>query len=347
MTKVTAEQLAKARGCLLGLMLGDALGASGTDLPASGPLRATSAGQLVCFTVEGTIRANIRGSHKGICHPPSVVRHAYTRWAALQGIPGINRSREEDWPDGWLAQVPVLAARRGSAPATVAALRGRQEGVPDHPIRTSLGAHALTRALPTGLIEPWGPASVRFATEVAATTHAVEAAEVAAIGATTVANCRAGHPVEAAVELAQRECATLAARPVSLPEIADALATARSKPAQPGELARLAPDARASSALAGAVYVAACFPAPEQIRHALLFAAASPHGRDVAPTVGALLGVTHGFDALPIELVYRLELGWVADVLARDLLSEFVDGPSGSDYTPAADPRWWDRYPGW
>ncbi|MEU5941141.1 hypothetical protein ABZ807_18550 [Micromonospora sp. NPDC047548] len=43
MTKVTAEQLATARGCVLGLMLGDAIGG---NVSASGPLLATSAGQL-------------------------------------------------------------------------------------------------------------------------------------------------------------------------------------------------------------------------------------------------------------------------------------------------------------
>ena len=67
---MTAEQLATARGCVLGLMLGDAIGATGGNVPACGPLLATSAGQLACFTIDGLIRAHIRGMHKGICHPP-------------------------------------------------------------------------------------------------------------------------------------------------------------------------------------------------------------------------------------------------------------------------------------
>ncbi|MGW0434927.1 hypothetical protein ACWDV4_20605 [Micromonospora sp. NPDC003197] len=76
MTRVTTEQLTAARGCLLGLMLGDAIGGTGGNVPPDGPLPATSAGQLACFTVEGLIRAHVRGMHKGICHPPSVVWHA-------------------------------------------------------------------------------------------------------------------------------------------------------------------------------------------------------------------------------------------------------------------------------
>ncbi|MEU7993832.1 hypothetical protein AB0B83_00630 [Micromonospora sp. NPDC049060] len=170
MTKVTAEQLATARGCVLGLMLGDAIGATGGKVPAGGTLPVTSAGQLACFTIEGIIRANIRGTHKGICHPPRVVRHAYTRWAALQGIPGIKRWQEQDWPDGWLAQVPVLASRRGSAPATVSALQSQAKYPAEKADWTSVGAHGLTRSLPAGLVHGWGPQPGRFAAEIAATT---------------------------------------------------------------------------------------------------------------------------------------------------------------------------------
>lgn len=71
---------------LLGLAVGETLGAVGGKLLAGGPLRAGVSTQLACFTAEGAIRASVRGKHKGICHPPSVVWHAYCRWAALQGI---------------------------------------------------------------------------------------------------------------------------------------------------------------------------------------------------------------------------------------------------------------------
>ncbi|MFE7529404.1 hypothetical protein ACFU7Y_27335 [Kitasatospora sp. NPDC057542] len=63
--------------------------------------------------------------------------------------------------------------------------------------------------------------------------------------------------------------------------------------------------------------------------------------------VPGLLGAAHGVDALPVELLSRLELAWVLDVLARDLLQEYVDSPGGSEHVPARDPHWWNRYPGW
>ncbi|SOE56832.1 hypothetical protein SAMN05446589_1101 [Streptomyces sp. OV198] len=114
---------------MLGLAIGDTLGAARGKPPASGSLRAGVSTQLACFTAEGVIRAMVRGSHKGICHPPGVVLHAYCRWAALQGIE-VERMRRrwasakngEAWPDGGLAGVHVLAERRGSAPATLTAL---------------------------------------------------------------------------------------------------------------------------------------------------------------------------------------------------------------------------------
>lgn len=96
-------------------MLGDAIGATGGTLPASGPLRATSAGQLACFTVDGLIRAHIGGMHRGLTHPPGMIWYAYNRWAVLQGIAGVKPAYGSNPPAGWLAEVPVLRERRGSA----------------------------------------------------------------------------------------------------------------------------------------------------------------------------------------------------------------------------------------
>ena len=55
----------------------------------------------------------------------------------------------------------------------------------------------------------------------------------------------------------------------------------------------------------------------------------------------------HGVEALPVDLISRHELAWVLDTLARDLLMELEDSPSGSEYVPGWDPHWWHRHPGW
>ncbi|MEU1686889.1 ADP-ribosylglycohydrolase family protein [Micromonospora sp. NPDC005707] len=345
MIRVKAEQLAAARGCVLGLMLGDAIGATGGNVPVSGTLRATSAGQLACFTVDGLIRTHVRMTHKGVCPPPISVWHAYMRWAAMQGISGIEPWSQEDWPDGWLATVPVLAERRGSAPATVAALKGKTAGTLDKPVGTSIGAHGLTRSLPAGLCA-WWPSSENFGAEISALTHTGAAVDAAALGSTLIRLLGEGKPLAEAMERARRDSL---GRSVHTGDslLGPALEAARSKPRQAVELARLAGDAKATSALAGGVYVAMSFAMRYEIRDALAFAASVGDGRHAATVAGALLGAAHGPDALPVDWLSRLELAWVADTLARDLVREVTERPSGSGYGDATDAHWWDRYPGW
>ncbi len=48
--------------------------------PAHGRVGAiTDDTQMTLFTAEGILRAVVRGRLKGICHPPSVLHHAYLR----------------------------------------------------------------------------------------------------------------------------------------------------------------------------------------------------------------------------------------------------------------------------
>lgn len=338
-------RLSRIRGCVLGLVLGDALGATRGTVPASGTLPATSAGQLACFTVEGLIRASVRSHHKGICHPPSVVWHAYHRWAALRGVPGVRRWQDDGWPDGWLARVPVLGAGRGPAPATVAALRDGRQGSVDDPVGSSVGAHGLTRSLPAALCPDWGPAPGRLAAEVAALTHGPEAIEAAEIAAATVHRLDRCGDVATAVDHVLAERPT---RPASAVAGAprDALTAARARPGQHANW-WIAPDERAVSALAGAVYVIASMPGRHRVTEALLFAAGAGDGGHTATVTGALVGAAYGVDALPVGLLSRLVLAWVADTLARDLAAEWLGGPPGCGCAAGEASHRWDRYPGW
>ncbi len=137
---------------MLGLLVGDAHHELDRRV---GPAHGTCLAQLACFTLEGVIRASVRFNHKGVCNPPSVVWHAWCRWAYLQGL-GLEFAEHWDiggstaWPDGWLSQVRPLAQRRGQAPATVAALR-RSPEVPERAAGSSAGHLALTRALPVAI----------------------------------------------------------------------------------------------------------------------------------------------------------------------------------------------------
>ncbi|NJC69857.1 hypothetical protein HC031_09010 [Planosporangium thailandense] len=340
-----------ARGSLLGLILGDAVGAVNGEVPPTGQLHAKAGGQLACLTTEGLIRADVRMSHKGICHPPGVVWHAYRRWAAMQGL--IAHAEEADgnplgWPDGWLADVPVLKEKRGTAPTTVKALRENRPGTVTAPIGTSIGAHACTRALPVGLFSPL-PIAVELAAEIAALTHRGEAVVAAAIGAGTVRMIGEGHRLEQAYALARSRVDT-AVRPqvyADVPILFDAMKAAGENPGDLTQLRNFASNATALSALAGGLYTAASFSERGDIRQALCFAASAGDGGHVATVSGTLLGGLHGPDALPIDWLSRTELVWVADTLARDLVRQITEHPSGGEYSEGTDPYWWSRYPGW
>lgn len=324
-----------ARGVMLGLLLGDAVGTAGGSLPATGPLKAGSGGQLACWTVEGMIRAHVRGMHKGITTVSGVTWSAYRRWAAVRGELPADSHRS-----GWLVDVPALAERRGTAPATLSALKNGAQGSIETPVGTSIGAHAVTRTLPAGLCDWWssqpGPAA-----ELAALTHVGEAITAAALGAELIGRLCTGEPLVTAVPLARAatERRNLPALPIDLAE-----------PAAPANdidvLRRLAPNGTARSALAGGIYVAAGVQRPEQVLDALRFAASAGDGGHVATVAGALLGAVYGPAGLPTAPLARLELVWAGDTLARDLIQQVVEGPSGSEYTPGPDPTWWQRYPG-
>lgn len=349
-----------ARGLLLGLALGESLGGvRGGPLPA-GPVRAGVCTQLACFTVEGSVRAMVRGSHKGICHPPSVLWHAYCRWAHVQGIER-ERMRERwrgsgthAWPDGWLAGVPALAERRGSAPATVTALSGLEQGTLEQPVTGSRGWHAVGRTLPMALIgsarsPKYAREGVRRAREAAALTHGDPVAQwAAACAAVLAAHCLAGESVRGSAGAALAVLDAVEGVPgAELGLLAGALGDAAAHPGDPARLARLAPDQTAWSAVLGGLYAAASFAERGEVERALRFAAAAPDGEAAACVAGALLGAAHGAGALPVGLVSRHELTWVLDTLARDLLSEVRESPGGGEYEEGWDPYWLGRYPGW
>lgn len=149
-------------GCLITGAIGDALGnpvefLSWTEIcrrygpsGVTGPDRValfTDDTQMTLFTVEGQIRAHVRGRSKGICHPPSVVRHAYLRWLHTQGIPwaqaGAGLASRTGEPDGWLVRQPVLHRRMAPGGTCLSALSGGGTGTISEPAKTARRDAAL------------------------------------------------------------------------------------------------------------------------------------------------------------------------------------------------------------
>jgi hypothetical protein len=103
-SEISRMTVAHFAGCLLGGAVGDALGAPVEfdsihairrqygpegikDYDAAYSRRGTITDdtQMTLFTAEGLLRAGARWRHKGICHPASVIHHAYIRSPAHAG----------------------------------------------------------------------------------------------------------------------------------------------------------------------------------------------------------------------------------------------------------------------
>jgi hypothetical protein len=340
----------RVRGLLLGLALGDALGAVDGDVPRTGPLRAGCATQLAAWTAEGLLRSATRYGGEVVGNPFDVVLYAYQRWALVRGAWPAG---SDNWfpvydgghlpTRGWLLDVPAMAEVRGSSPTTLtAATTGRAQ--------PSTGYHAMVRTLPLAAFV--GPRATgadpehlaHHARGLAWLTHDSDGArEAAALAVRLAAACLVADDVRFTL------ISTLAVpQDPWTGRLADAAAAARGESA---DLARIAPDRSGMAALAGAVYTAASFPGPDAVGEALTFARWAPHPKPLAAATGALLGATYGYEAIPADMVERLELGWVVDRLARDLALQVRENQAGSgwkdDMSVAPLDPWWDtRYPG-
>ncbi len=128
-------------GCLLGGALGDACGAPVEFLewpeiqqrfgllgiqdlqPAYGKLGSvTDDTQMMLFTAEGLLRANIREHLNGISHIPSIIHNAYMRWLLTQNVP-TNQHIATTVADGWLCEDRRLWARRAPGTTCLRALQ--------------------------------------------------------------------------------------------------------------------------------------------------------------------------------------------------------------------------------
>lgn len=317
------QRLSRVRGLLLGAALGDAITSPGTSL------RVSVTTQLSCFTAESLIRMWVRGDNKGIGPALGLAWRAYQRWAHVQNI---ETGGEHVTLDGWLHAVPLLAQRRGDAPAVVSALKRAQGGDPAPAPTTSSGHHACTRLLPVAAV-PW--VDDDHIRELVGWTHgnttAIESTRLALELLRVAMEVRGLPELLAAVEKLDRERL--------LEGVVGSGASIR----------ELGLNHSARSALrAGLAVVANCdHVGQKQVVEALHRSAEAAVPSAVGPVAGALFGALYGVDVFPVELVSQVDAAWVVDTLARDLVSQELDHPAGFEYGEAApDPLWWSRYPG-
>ncbi len=366
----------RVRGCLLGGALGDAVGAPiefaslrtiRSDLGPAG-LRdlgvaygrrgaITDDTQMTLFTVEGLIRAWVRGESRGIGSPSTAVRHAYLRWLHTQGTPwrvaaGELWDREHPEPNGWLIGERWLHSRRAPGNTCLGALEGRF----DPAVNTSKGCGGVMRIAPVGLLPGPGTGGeptpreglFRLGVEVAALTHGHPSGQLPAgvLAATLHGIVHQGEPLSRALDEA---IDILRGRPEheeTLAALQAALRLAgRGKPTAE-RVESLGGGWVAEEALAIAVYAA--LSCPEDLREAMLLAANHSGDSDSTTSItGQLLGAVHGEEALPDDWLAELEGRETITRLADDFVLQMTGRAPmtraawGTEFT--AD--WYQRYP--
>ena len=339
---MSVDARSKFRGCLLGGAVGDALGAAiefdslaairtkhGPEglsgyAPAYGRVGAiTDDTQMTLFTAEGMIRGITRQNERGICHPATVIGHAYQRWLKTQGF-AANLPRAAD---GWLIEQEFLHDRRAPGHTCVTAL---QSGSGEN---HSKGCGGVMRVAPIGLAleSPFD-----LAAEAAAITHGHPTGSLAAGAfADIIARVLRDEPLPAAVKSAMELLAARDDHEETTSALRGAVAAAMIAPPSPSQVEKLGEGWVAEEALGISLYCALTAP---DFGSGLLTAV--NHGGDSDSTgaiTGNLLGAMRGVEVIPPELLDAVEGRDVIERIADDLHDVFVAGE-----TPDAE-----RYPGW
>jgi ADP-ribosyl-[dinitrogen reductase] hydrolase len=342
----------RAAGCLLGGAVGDALGAPveflGLDeiqarFGAEGVTGLASAygrrgavtddTQMTLFTAEGLIRADNVRRTGGADDPVPVLHRAYVRWLATQGGRTPD-SRASDRPDGWLASLRELKARRSPGTTCLTALESGRWGSPEERINGSKGCGGVMRVAPIGLAS-WPP--FETGARAAALTHGHPTGFLAGgVLATMVATLAGGAAPRQAVDAVRDELPAHEGHEECLEALGAALAAAEDGSPSPERVEALGAGWIAEQALAVATY---CLLVAERFEDGVLLAV--NHGGDSDSTgsiAGSLLGTAFGARAIPDRWLAELELRREIERVAADLGAHF--GPDAAD-----DPDDLDRYP--
>ncbi|MHB1825847.1 MAG: ADP-ribosylglycohydrolase family protein [Acidiferrobacter sp.] len=340
------------RGCLLGGAAGDALGApveffSLSEItreygapgirdfsPCYGRVGAiTDDSQMTLFTAEGLIRAAVRYDSRGICHPASVVHHAYLRWLRTQG----EASGVDVKETGWLIGAKALWARRAPGSTCISALKEATAfGTPAR--NDSKGCGGVMRVAPVGLICPPEQA-FKLGAETAELTHGHPTSSCSAgFLAALVALIVGGSALTEAVEAAKALLRSREHHAETLWAIENAQSLARSGSPNANRLESLGAGWIAEEALAIALYSVL---ATSNLEEAVCLAINHSGDSDSTGAIaGNIAGTLYGVEAVPDRWLAPLELREEITTLADDLWA------CAAGTLNLASKSTWSRYPG-
>jgi ADP-ribosylglycohydrolase len=304
-------------GCLLGLALGDALGAPveflkldeireeyGPDgIAGLEPWREFRAGsftddtQMSLATARGCVDAYLALRHGDVWRPAQAVYRRYLAWLRTQDNPYMNR-----------------------APGATClwALRSGRMGTWEAPFNNRKGCGGVMRVAPAGLAFPPGQA-FRYGVEFAAITHGHSSGYLpAGLLAETVALLMEGRELQECVNAALKTAKLWRGHEETLAKVEQARGLAADAVAPREAIPLLGEGWVAEEALAIALY---CSLYLQQDWEAAVLAAVN-HSGDSDSTgsiTGAILGTLHGRDALPAQWLLQLESASGIKAIADDL----------------------------
>jgi ADP-ribosylglycohydrolase/protein-tyrosine phosphatase len=363
------------QGCLLGGAIGDALGAPVEFLsraeilrkfgprglremvPAYGRLGAiTDDTQMTLFTAEGALRAYVRGTLRGICHPPSVIHYAYLRWLHTQAesLPKDN----EYILTGWLIQRKELFSRRAPGTTCISSLHRLSEiGKPAR--NDSKGCGGVMRVAPIGMMfhslstsNPNVKAmhfqqAFDLACDAAALTHGHPTGYLAAgVMAALVFELLGGAGLSSAID---RTINLLKARQdheETLLALERARDLSRSNTSPYDAIRQLGEGWVADEALAIGVY---CSLRAAELEKGIVMAVNHDGDSDSTGLIaGHLLGAMRGLSAIPARWLAALELRNVIEEMADDLATakDWILDSGGDPATSVEAGYYQERYPG-
>jgi ADP-ribosylglycohydrolase len=355
-----------ARGSMLASAIGDALGAPvefwslaeirsrcgpvgvTAFLPAYGRAGGaiTDDTQMALFTAEGMIRALVRQVHHGtFVDPVELVRRSYLRWATTQGLPWPDPTFPEEEDDGWLVEVAELHVRRAPGTTCLSALSSGGHGTIDRPLNDSKGCGGAMRTAPIGFTSVDDP--FRIGAECAALTHGHPSGYLSAgFIAELVARLVRGEALPAAIDATTATLRTYRGSEETERAVAAACELAARGRPSPEDLEGLGGAWVGEEAVAIAL---CCALVADDVRDGLQLAVTHSGDADSTGAIaGSILGVVHGEEGLPADLLADLELREVITQVTDDLVDAFHGEGVGEGWAPdPAAERWWARYPGY
>lgn len=301
--------------------------------PAYGRIGAiTDDTQMTLFTAEGVLRALSRATDRGICHPPTVIYHAYLRWLHTQGTQDPESAFVADAP-GWLVGVKALHARRAPGNTCLSSLQSGTMGSIETPINTSKGCGGVMRAAPAGLVDH-GDAFL-LGCESAAITHGHPTGYLTAgCLALIVHDLLQESALLDVVDNAMSRLSTERGHEETTRALQRALEVWREGHPSPERVESLGRGWVAEEALAISVYCALV--AGDDFASGVRLAVNHSGDSDSTGAItGNLLGTLLGLRAIPQQWMRPLELRKEITQLADDIAVGHREGD-----------EWWRRYPG-